>query len=134
MVWWAVVGTFVAASLLPLWAARFPAMQDYPQHLFAARVISSLGDPALNFKQFYSTHLHVTYSLFYAVTALLARAAPIEVAGKVALSLYAVLVTAAVVRLRRENRAAGWGPLLFYPLALNQQYFLGNVNFLLSLP
>jgi hypothetical protein len=109
-------------------------MQDYPQHLLAARVIRSLHDPAFDFQQYYTTRLHVTYSLFYVVTVLLSWVVPIEIAGKLTVSLYAVLVTAVVVRLHRRHEAAGWGALLFYPLALNQQFFLGNVNFLLSLP
>ena len=61
---------------------------------------------------------------------------PIEVAGKLALSLYIALVAALVTKLSRhkDQEEPPWGLLSLFPFAFNQQYFLGIINFCYSLP
>lgn len=136
LLWRIIVGLFVCLSLLPIWATRFPPMQDYPQHLFQAAVLSNYANPALNYSQYYECHLRPVYAAFFAITFLFGKILPIETAGKVCLSLYPLLVGFLVLRLGRQSRSgmAPWGAVLFFPLIFNQQYFLGNVNYLLSLP
>jgi hypothetical protein len=33
-------------SLWPVWRFRFPAMQDYPHHLFISYVLATFNDPS----------------------------------------------------------------------------------------
>ena len=134
------VAVFTALALWPLWSRRFPPMQDYPEQLFYTQGLAVSGDPAFDYDRYYEFGLHPLYSTFYVATLGFAKLAPFEVAGKLALSLYALLVALLVLRLARrktnggEGGAAPWGALLFFPFLCNQQYYFGNLNYLYSLP
>jgi hypothetical protein len=130
-----VIGVFVIMAVWPLWSARFPPMQDYPMHLLEAQVLSAYDDPAFDYKTNFAIHLQPVYSSFYLGAAFLAKLFQIETAGKIALSVYPLLIAVIVWRLGRRlgQDIPPWGAVLFFPLAFNQQYFLGNVNYLLAL-
>ncbi|GMU56052.1 MAG: hypothetical protein AMXMBFR33_51980 [Candidatus Xenobia bacterium] len=113
-------------SLVPIWAFPYPALQDYPQHLFQARVVA---DPAAHPE--YQVHLAPTYSVFYLVTSSLARYLPLDVAGRAAVSLYLLLMALAAWRLARPWN---WGALLLFPVCYNQFYFLGLLNYIYAFP
>ena len=138
LVWSITVAVFTCLALWPLWSARFPPMQDYPQHLFHAQVLRAYNDPAFDYNKYYEVRLHPLYATFFLATLLFSQFASIETAGKLSLSLYPVLVALVILRLGRRARVAHgvtpWGALLFFPLAFNQQYFFGNLNYLFSLP
>ena len=126
----------LALALAPIWSARFPAMQDYPGQLFYTEVLRSHGDPASEYDRYYDFRFHPVYATFYAATLAFARVAPIETAGKLALSLYPILIAAVAARLARrmKDELAPWGALLLFAFAANQQWFYGNLNYLFSLP
>ena len=111
-------------------------MQDYPQHLFQAQALRVHNDPAFDYNRYYEFRLRPVYATFFLTTLFFAKFAPIEIAGKLSLSLYPLLIAIVVLRLgRRLGRSfAPWGALLFFPLAFNQEYFLGTLNYILSLP
>ena len=111
-------------------------MQDYPQHLLQAQMLRVHNDPAFDYNEYFEFHLRPVYSTFYLTTLFFSAFVPIEIAGKLSLSLYVILIAAVVARLGRrfEKEDLPWGALLFFPMAFNQQYFLGYVNYLLSLP
>ena len=111
-------------------------MQDYPQHLLQAQILRVHNDPAFDYNEYFEFQLRAVYATFYLTTFFFSAIVPIEIAGKLSLSLYVILVAAVVVRFGRrfENEDAPWGALLFFPMAFNQLYFLGMVNYLLSLP
>ena len=136
LVWRAAVAVFLALALWPIWANRFPPMQDYPQHLFHAHLLRALRDPRFDFSQYYELHLQPVYALFYLLTAAFSKLVPIEAAGKLALSIYPCLVAALALRLgqRLGKDVPPWGALLLFPLAANQQWFFGNIEFFLSVP
>jgi hypothetical protein len=112
-------------------------MQDYPQHLFQAYAISCRNNPAFDFDENFNIDFRLApYATFYAITVALSAAMPIEVAGKVSVSLYILCVILLVTKLSRRFEAGfvPWGLLLLFPLAFNQNYFLGNINYVYSLP
>jgi hypothetical protein len=112
-------------------------MQDYPAHMAQIHMLSHRNDPALDYRQHFDFSLRLApYVTFYAITLPLSAAVPIEVAGKVSVSLYIIAVALLVIKLERRFQAtfAPWGLLLFFPFAFNQQYFQGNINYLYSLP
>jgi hypothetical protein len=124
-------------SLWPLWANRFLPMQDYPQHLFLAQLISTYDDPSFNWKEFYTVQLGFRpYMLWYLAMNLLAQVADIEIAGKLLFSLYILLITtlAWAVRQLTPRGYLPWGALLLFPFAFNQMYYMGFSNYLISLP
>jgi hypothetical protein len=135
-VWRITLGAFLCLALWPLWSARFPPMQDYPQHLAQAQMLAERNNPAFDYHSYFEFHLRPVYATFYLAMLFFSRFVPAEAAGKLALSLYPVLVAVVVARLSRRGAkgVASWGALLFFPVAFNQQYFMGNVNYILSLP
>jgi hypothetical protein len=134
--WRITLGAFLCLALWPLWSARFPPMQDYPQHLAQAHMLYERNNPAFDYQSYFEFHLRPVYATFYLTTLFFSRFVPVEAAGKLALSLYPALVAVVVGRLGRcsAKGVAPWGALLFFPVAFNQQYFLGNANYILSLP
>ncbi len=136
LVWKACVLAFLGLTLWPIWANRFPPMQDYPQHLFHAHMLGAFRDPRFDYPQYYELHLQPVYALFYLLTIAFSKLVPIEAAGKLALSVYPVLVAALALRLgkRLGKDVPPWGALLLFPFAANQQWFFGNIEFFLSVP
>ena len=134
--WLVALEAFLCLTLWPIWSERFPPMQDYPQHLLQAQMLRVHDRSAFDYNRDFEFHLRPYYAAFTLATLLFSTLAPIEIAGKLALSLYPVLIAVLVFRLGRRcgERGAPWGALLFFPMAFNQQYFLGNTNYLLSLP
>ena len=128
LVWRVTVGAFLCLALWPLWSARFPPMQDYPQHLAQAQMLAARNDPAFEYHRYFDFHLRPVYATFYLVTLFLSRFVPIEIAGKLTLSLYPVLVTVLVARLGRRSQpdTVSWGALLLFPMAFNQQVLHGE--------
>jgi hypothetical protein len=124
-------------GLAAIWYPRFPAMQDYPQSLFMAHVISSFTDTGLNWSANYTTNQHIgPYSLFFMVVSLLAKVVPIEAAGKIFISLAVCLTTVCIYAWNRSYAGdhPAWSLLLILPLLFSQVYYMGFVNYLISIP
>ncbi len=124
-------------SLWPIWANRFLPMQDYPQHLFLAHLISTYNASSFNWKEFYTVQLGFRpYMFWYLAMNFLAHVVDIETAGKLLFSLYIFLITTLAYIARRlpPKGFLPWGALLLYPLAFNQMYYMGMANYLMSLP
>ena len=136
VLWGSTVALFLAMTLWPVWANRFPPMQDYPQHLFHSHLLAVRGDASYDYDRYYELHLQPVYALFYVLTIGASKLVSIEAAGKLTLSLYPCLVALLALRLHRRfpKDAPPWGALLLFPLAPNQQWFFGNINYFLSVP
>jgi len=135
--WYLVVALLTIISLWPIWSVRFPPMQDYPQHLSQVQILSEYSNPDYDYKDNFSADLKpVPYATFYAITFFFSKFLPIETSGKAAISLYILLITFLVLRIAHQPKVDSipWGVLLLFPLAFNQQYFLGTINYLFSLP
>ena len=92
----------------PLWTIPFPPMLDYPQQLAVASIVRWIGDPAWGFGEAYELALGRPQGLFEMVTAGLAWVMPIEVAGKLVLSLSLAGVLPATVALCRRTGRPDW--------------------------
>ena len=135
--WYFVVALFSIISLWPIWSVRFPPMQDYPQHISQVQVLSEYGNPDYDYKDNFLANLKpAPYATFYAITLFFSKFLSIETAGKATISLYILLIFFLVLKVTRHSTGNSfpWGVLLFFPFAFNQQYFLGYLNYLLSLP
>lgn len=132
--WWLAVGALLALALWPIWSARFPPMQDYPGQLWYVEALRAHGEPGSDYDRYYAFRFHPVYATFYLAAIAFAKLVPIEIAGKLALSIYPLLVALIVVRLARRAERAPWCALLFFPFVFNQQYFFGNIAYFLSLP
>lgn len=134
LVW---VAVLTLACLWPIWGYRFLPMQDYPQHLFIAYVLSTFDSPEFDWPQNYELNSSWSaYVLTYGLLRVFSVLTNIEVAGKLLTSLYVLLSSAVVLRAARYHSAGQtpWALLLIFPFIFNQTYFLGFQSYLLSIP
>ena len=127
---------FAVAALwvLPLWVTPFPPMVDYPQQLALAAILRWYGDPARRFRETYELALWAPHGLFKLLVAGLAWVLPINVAGRLVVSLSLVAVGAAALALcRRAGRPPAYA-LLALALTYNYAFFWGFVDNLLAYP
>src|SRR5436853_3856993 len=127
---------FAVAALwvLPLWVTPFPPMVDYPQQLALAAILRWYGDPARRFRETYELALWAPHGLFKLLVAGLAWVLPINVAGRLVVSLSLVAVGAAALALcRRAGRPPAYA-LLALALTYNYAFFWGSVDNLLAYP
>jgi hypothetical protein len=127
---------WAAAALwvLPLWVVAFPPMVDYPQQLALAAILRWYSDPVRRFRETYELALWTPHGLFKLLTAGLAWAMPIEVAGKLVVSASLLGVGWAALALCRRAGAPGWYALLALALTYNSIFYWGFVDNLLALP
>jgi hypothetical protein len=126
----------MAAAAAPLAFLPYLPMQDYPQHLFQAKVVSAWldGRPV---DPPYQVHLHPTYSVFYLLVWLLGKVIGLRAAGRAAVGVYFLLLYVAARRAlwwRGRGTGPAYAALLIPALAINQAYWLGLLNFLYTLP
>ncbi|HEX3552500.1 MAG TPA: hypothetical protein VIA62_04650 [Thermoanaerobaculia bacterium] len=129
------LGSAAAALwVLPLWVAPFPPMVDYPQQLALAAILRWYGDPARRFRETYELALWAPHGLFKLLVAGLAWVLPINVAGRLVVSLSLVAVGVAALALcRRAGRPPAYA-LLALSLTYNYAFFWGFVDNLLAYP
>jgi hypothetical protein len=126
--------TVAALWALPLWVTPFPPMVDYPQQLALAAILRWYGDPVRRFRETYELALWAPHGLFKLLVAGLAWILPVNVAGRLVVSLCLVAVGGAALALcRRAGRPAEYA-LLALALTYNYAFFWGFVDNLLAYP
>lgn len=92
-----------AALLLPIWLVQYPPLLDYPNHLARTFILAHLDDPAYQFRGFYRADWGPYPYLGMDLTVVaLQRILPIQIAGKVFLSLCVLAVPLSVWWLMRQ--------------------------------
>lgn len=124
-------GVLVGFGLIPLWAVRYVALNDYPNHLLEAQVVARYNAPALAYAPDYQIrqgwYLR-SNALSTILMATLAYVMPIELAGKGVLSLYVILLTIGLTALLDELGRPRW-LLLALPIWLfNMPFTSGFLN------
>jgi hypothetical protein len=122
--------------LMPIWTVRYPLVVDYPNHLASAFVLAHLKDSTLRFSQFYAADWNAyPYLTMDVILVGLQRFMPIEVAGRMLLSLCVLAVPAAsFIFVRRANPGQSSLALWSLLIAQNLYFFLwGMLNLQLSL-
>jgi hypothetical protein len=126
----------LGALLAPIWTVRYPPVVDYPNHLASAFVLAHLKDPAFHFGGFYAADWNANpYLAMDVILVGLHRFMPIEIAGRVLLSLCVLAVPAAAWFFVRRA-SPGEESLALWSLAITQNlyFFLwGMLNLQLSL-
>jgi hypothetical protein len=125
-----------AALLVPIWSVGYVPLVDYPNHLASAFVLAHLHDSAFHFSRFYASDWNTfPYLMMDWILVGLQWLVPIDVAGRLLLSLTAVsLPAAAWFFVRRAN--PGEESLAFWSLLIAENlYFFqyGFINMQLSL-
>ncbi|MES1243880.1 MAG: hypothetical protein ABUT39_19905 [Acidobacteriota bacterium] len=109
-------------------------MLDYPQQLAVAAIVRWIGDPAHGFGQAYELALWHPQGLFEMATAGFAHLLPIDLAGKLVLSLSIAGVLPAAAALCRRNGRPEWYALLALAVTYGHVFFWGFVDSLVALP
>jgi hypothetical protein len=128
------LGTAAVLWVLPLWQVDLLPMLDYPQQLALAAIVRWIGDPVRAFGQAYELALWRPQGLFEVVTAGFAWVMPIDLAGKLVLSLSLAGVLPASAALCRRNGRPEWYALLALAVTYNHVFFWGFVDSLVALP
>jgi hypothetical protein len=131
-----VFGVFLAAALLLVWIPKFLPLTDYPEHLLAIQILSHYRDSQYQYAQDYSVQLgNVPYVAIYLIGMWLNRFLPIFTVGKILLSFYIILTPLSVLAYVSSIRnVSPWSSLLSFVFMFNLFYYLGSLNFLISIP
>ena len=130
-----ILGILSLVAIVPYWTARYLVMIDYPNHLARWFVLFHMKDGAYRFPDLYAPAWgFLPYISVDVLGVALQYFLPINVVGKVILSLGVVLVAFATYYFLKqacpENRAlASFGILM----ALNPMYLMGSISYGYSL-
>lgn len=120
----------LVCALVPLWSTSIPPLLDYHNHLARQYIVANIGSSQL-LGNFYETAWHASpYLAFDAIVQALGRAMPLDVAGKLFLSLMLLLLAVAPMALnlalfRRVTPVALLGLLFVHNVTVT----LGFVNY-----
>ena len=120
-------------TALPFWVGTFVPLLDYPQHLALATVLHAHGTPS-TLDAFFQAQWHefTPYWSLYVLLDLVAFVVPMETAGRVVLTLYAMALPWAGIEWCRASGSRAEAGLLVSALALNTNLYMGFVNFCLA--
>lgn len=123
----------LAVLLLPFALVDVPPVLDYPNHLARMFVLAHPGDLILS--RFYAPHWAILPNLgFDMIGVLLLKMLPVHVGGRMLLAMSLLAPPLGVMAYSRAafGRITGWA-LASSAAAFNGVFFLGFMNFLLSL-
>lgn len=131
-----VFGVLMAAALLLVWIPKFLPLTDYPEHLLVIQVLSHYQDTQYQYARDYTVQLgNVPYVSIYLIGMWLNQFLPIFTVGKILLSLYIILTPLSILAYVRSLRnVSPWSSLLSFVFLFNLFYYLGSLNFLISIP
>ena len=119
-----------AMTLWPIWRPRFLPLLDLPNHLDAIAIWHRYSDPSWGYQRYYKLNLlPLPYWGYFFPVHLLSYLLPIELANKVYLSLYALLLPLGAMSLARRTGRSPWLALLVFPLVFNFNFQLGFITF-----
>jgi hypothetical protein len=126
----------ILICLLPLWSVRYLPLYDYQNHLLEAQVVARYHDPALGYAAAYRIRdgwQLRSNALWPLIVIDLMRWLPADAAGKLAVSLYIVLLVGGLALLLRNQRRPWWLLLAAPPLVYNLTFTAGMLNWCLGL-
>jgi hypothetical protein len=122
---------FVSISLIPIWTVHTPPLVDYPNHMARMHILVNAHQSA-TLQQYYEVRWAILPNLAMdIVIPSLTTVVPLEVAGKLFLSLIFVLLSIGVLALHRalHGRYSAW-PVLSAFFLYNNVFRLGFLNYL----
>jgi hypothetical protein len=122
---------FISISLIPIWTVHTPPLVDYPNHMARMHILMNAHQSA-TLQQYYEVRWAVLPNLAMdIVVPSLAMVFPLEVAGKLFLSLIFVLLSLGVLVLHRalHGQYSAW-PVLCVFFLYNNVFRLGFLNYL----
>lgn len=132
---WYIFVVLTGLFILPIWVFRYPVMGDYPIHLFKVQVMTEYMNPLFEFNKYFTIYpLPCFYSLSYYTILGLSKLFPIQIAGKIFLTLYVILMPLSVIYFLRAHNRSGLTAIISFPLIYNSFLHKGNIGFVASIP
>lgn len=128
--YWGAVAAFAGA----FWVTPFPPCIDYPQHLALGALLRRLLDPAAPEHATYVASLFTYNGLFHVLVAGLGLLFPLEVAGKILLSLIPLVTASAALALVDATGRPRWYAAFLLPLSYSYIVGWGFINYALFAP
>jgi hypothetical protein len=124
------LGLLSIVSILPFWTVRYPVIPDYPNHLARWFVLHHLHDAHFAFARYYTPAWGPSpYVLTEAMGVGLQYLLPIDVVGRVMLSLCVILLPlAAWFFLRSASPGNEYLSLFAFVIAFNPIFLMGSVG------
>ena len=117
-------------ALVPLWAPRFLPLLDLPDHIDAIAMWHRYHDASWGYSKYYDLNLiPVAYWGYFLPVHLLSYLMPIEVANKVYLSAYALLLPLSTAVLAKQMGRSHWLAFFAFPLVFNMNFSYGFITF-----
>lgn len=124
----------VAVFALAYWLTPTPPCIDYPQHLALGAILRRLLDPAAPEHAAYVATLLTYNGLFHVLVAVLGLLVPVEIAGKILLSLVPILTASAALALMDVAARPRWYAAFVLPLSYSYVVGWGFINYALFAP
>ena len=117
-------------ALVPLWVPRFLPLLDMPDHLDAIAIWHRYHNDSWGYSKYYQLNLiPLPYWGYFLPVHLLSYLMPIEIANKVYLSAYALLLPVSTAVLARQMGRSHWLALFSFPLVFNMNFSYGFITF-----
>ncbi|MGZ3452004.1 MAG: hypothetical protein ACXVEF_20515 [Polyangiales bacterium] len=126
--YWAAVSLVALSVFIP----KLSPLVDYPQHLALAEIARRLADPAAPEHVTHQLNYFTYNGLFHIIVARLGRLMPIEIAGKLVVSLSLALLGASSLALVRVLKRPPAYAALFVPAIFSFSVGWGFVNYALG--
>lgn len=127
----------IALTLLgiaPIWCTDLIPTVDTGSHLHLMTILHNLGrDPVVQ-RHYVPVRAIVPYLSYYKIVDWLAYLGGVEWANRVLMSLCLAAVPWSALSLLRAARHDRWLVLAVFPWMLNADFFMGFLNFLMSIP
>ena len=119
----------------PIWIVDYPPLVDYPNHLAGTFIIAHLHDPQFEFARFYGVSWNVyPYVVMDLILVALQQVMSITLAGKILLSITALIVPAGAWAFLRQANPGNEGLAVFALLIpYNALFISGLIGTYLSL-
>ncbi len=120
----------IALALIPIWSCANLPFVDYPQHLGIVHILNRYHDPAALYSRFFELKFFPRTNILHALLIhWFSYAVPLETAGKIFLSLYAILLPVSILMLIRALNGNRWMSLLSFLLVYNYNMMWGFIGY-----
>jgi hypothetical protein len=129
---------FALAALIylaPIWVFRWLPMTDLPLHLGLLRILRDFGAAGTGYPDVYRLQLYPAHNVLHLLWCYLVGAltGP-DIANRLFLSVYAVLLPLGLQRLIRATGGERWVGLTGFAFIYNFNFFRGDVSLLMAIP
>jgi len=124
-----------AIFLIPVWLFRFLPLVDYPQHLAIAHIFHNYGNEGNLFQDYYRINFFPVAYMFHTIFLhIMSFVFPMEIAGKLYLSLYIILLPISVLSCIKAYNGEKWFCFFAFLFIYNFPFLMGFMAYFMAVP